>query len=45
MKGSTDMNKVKFLSFLLSSAAVGGAVGVLWLLLVALDKLMILFGI
>ena len=39
------MNKVKFLSFLLSSAAVGGAVGVLWLLLVALDKMMILFGI
>lgn len=39
------MNKVKFLSFLLSSAVVGGAVGVLWLLLVALDKLMILFGI
>ena len=39
------MNKVKFLSFLLSSSAVGGAVGVLWLLLVALDKLMILFGI
>ena len=41
MKGSTDMNKVKFLSFLLSSAAVGA----LWLLLVALDKLMLLFGI
>ena len=39
------MNKVKFLSFLLSSAAVGGAVCVLWLLLVELDKLIILFGI
>ena len=39
------MNKVKFLSCLLSSGAVGGAVGGLWLLLVALATLMILFGI